>query len=91
MTIVRLLTFGNSMSTPVPDIKANGQDGPINISPGDPVAITISLNAGDKAGQTADWWIAVSTPFASPKDWYTYVHPIGFMLGINLMRSGGVI
>ena len=66
------------------DIKANGQDGPITVPPGDPVAITISLNAGDKAGQNADWWIAVKTPYAPPGDWYTYVHPAGWMPGVNL-------
>ena len=75
---------------PVPDIKANGSDGPITVSPSTPISIAISLNAGDKSGQTADWWIAVSTPFPPPGDWYTYVHPIGFMLGINLCAQAGL-
>ena len=68
------------------DIKANGSDGgPITVSPSTPVSIAISLNVGDKAGQIADWWIAVKTPFAPPAgDWYTYVYPAGWMPGVNL-------
>ena len=87
---LRFFHFGYETGATSLDIKANGQDGPINISPGDPVAITISLDAGDKVGEVADWWIAVSTPFASPKDWYTYVHPIGFMPGVNLCAQTGL-
>ena len=48
-----------------PDIKANGQDGPITVSPTTPLAITISLDSGGDAGQHADWWIVESTPSGS--------------------------
>ena len=67
-----------------PDIKANGQDVPITVSPSDPVSIEISLDPGDKTGQNADWWIAVNTPFASPEDWFSYVYPTGWLPGVNL-------
>ena len=63
---------------PSPDIKANGEDGPVTISSGTPVSIKIGLDPGDKAGQKADWWIAARTPF----DWYTYVHSVGWQPGI---------
>jgi hypothetical protein len=66
------------------DIKANDQAGPIIVTPNDQVSIEISLDPGDKAGQNADWWIAVKTPFAPPGDWCTYVYPTGWLLGINL-------
>jgi hypothetical protein len=66
------------------DIKANGQDGPITVTPSDPVSIEISLNPGHKAGENADWWIVAHTPFAPPSDWYSYVYPAGWMPGINL-------
>lgn len=69
---------------PVPDIKANGQDGAINVGEGTPVSITVGLNPGNYAGQLADWWIAANTPLATPLDWYTYVHPTGWRAGINL-------
>lgn len=65
-------------------VKANGQDGPITVTPSDPVSIEISLDPGYKAGQNADWWIAVKTPFAPPIDWYTYVDLTGWLPGINL-------
>ena len=71
-------------SDPVANIRANGSDGPVTVSSLDQVSINISLDPGDKAGQNADWWIAVSTPFAPPGDWYTYVYPAGWQQGINL-------
>ena len=73
-----------SCGGPVADIKANGSDGPVTVSSSDSVSINIRLDPGDKADQSADWWIAVSTPFAPPGDWYTYVHPYGWWLGSNL-------
>jgi hypothetical protein len=69
---------------PVPDIRANGSDGAITVSPGSPVSISVSLDPGTKAGQDADWWIAASTPFASPADWCSYVYPAGWYPGRNL-------
>jgi len=66
------------------DIKANGQDGPIIVTPNDQISIEISLDPGDKAGQNGDWWIAAKTPFAPPADWCTYVYPIGWLPWINL-------
>jgi PKD repeat protein len=41
---------------PVPDIKANGLDGPLFITPSESVDISISLDPGDMAGVSADWW-----------------------------------
>jgi len=50
------------VQSPVPDIKANGQDGPVSVSSGTPVSITVNLNPGSDAGQNADWWVAEWTP-----------------------------
>ena len=47
---------------PVPDIRANGQDSSITVSPGTPVSITVSLNPDSLSGRAADWWVAVSAP-----------------------------
>ena len=74
-----------------PDIKANGSDGPVVVSQGEFVSIGISLNAGDKAGQNADWWVAVNTPFAPPGDWYTFVYPgLNWLPGVNLCAQTGL-
>ena len=56
---------GGSICTP--DIKANDSDGPITVTPTDPVSIDISLNPGKYVGFKADWWIAVKTPFDPPR------------------------
>lgn len=42
---------------PVPDIKANGQDGPLTVNSNHLVTMTISLEPGINAGKPADWWI----------------------------------
>jgi len=68
----------------VPDIRANGSNGPVTVPAGSPVSVTVSLDPGDCNGLNADWWIAVQTPFAAPLDWYTYVHPTGWQPGVHL-------
>jgi len=73
-----------SIDDPSAIIEANSSDGPVAVTEGTPVSVTISLNPGEYAGYTADWWIAVHTPFAPPGDWYTYVHPTGWRTGVNL-------
>jgi hypothetical protein len=70
---------GPLVAAPIPDIKANSLDGPLTVSPEEPVLVTVSLDPGEEAGEHADWWIAAVTPFG----WYTYVYPT-WLLGINL-------
>ena len=77
-------------SPAAPDIKANSSDSAITVSSGSPVSITIALDSGDEAGQNADWWIAVQTPFSPPEDWYTYVYPTGWQPGLNLCVQTGL-
>jgi hypothetical protein len=56
---------------PIPDIKANGSDGPLTLSSGDMLTISISLDTGAGNGRNADWWILAETPMG----WYYYVYP----------------
>ena len=63
---------------PVPDIKANGQDGSVTLSAGASASITVNLNPGDQAGKNAEWWVAAATPFG----WFSYVYPAGWEPGI---------
>jgi len=64
---------------PAPDIKANGQDGPIIVSSGTPVSVAVTLDPGNWAGREADWWVAAYAPFS----WYTYMYPSGWRPGIH--------
>jgi Leucine-rich repeat (LRR) protein len=57
-----------NLPEPVPDIKANGSDGPVSILEGDPISVTIELDPGDYPGVQADWWVVAGTPFG----WYYY-------------------
>jgi len=62
----------------IPDIKANGSDGPVTITSGTRVPITITLDPGSYAWQNADWWIYVWTP----SGYYSYVVAAGWKPGI---------
>jgi uncharacterized delta-60 repeat protein len=45
-----------------PDVKANGADGVVVVSPGDAIRVTISLDPGPRAGEYAAWWLLAETP-----------------------------
>ncbi|MFC1523282.1 Ig-like domain-containing protein [Thermodesulfobacteriota bacterium] len=62
---------------PVPDIKANGSDGPITITQGDLLTVTVALDPGSQAGEDADWWGILSSPFG----WFYYSLPSGWHRG----------
>jgi hypothetical protein len=66
------------LSTALPDIKVNGQDGPITVSSSSTVLITIGLTAGIQTGTYADWWFVASTPFGL----YSWVYPTGWTTGL---------
>ncbi|MCP4578079.1 MAG: hypothetical protein GY846_17535, partial [Deltaproteobacteria bacterium] len=80
-----------SPTIPTPTIKANSQEDSLIVAQGTPVSITISLAPGDKAGENADWWVAVSTPFASPANWYSCAYPARWMTGINLYKQASLV
>jgi glutamine amidotransferase-like uncharacterized protein len=64
----------------ITDLKANGQDGPITVSTGTPVSITVSLSPGSEIENNADWWIVEITP------WGVYsLTSSGWSPGINLL------
>jgi parallel beta-helix repeat protein len=46
----------------IPDIKANSTDGPVNLTFGDPLSVTIELDPGNYPGVQADWWVLANTP-----------------------------
>jgi hypothetical protein len=67
----------NSAVDPVPDIKANGSDGPITINRSDTLAITVEFDKGSFAGFEADWWLVAMTPLG----WYHYDRDLGWLPG----------
>lgn len=69
---------------PMPDIKANGKSGPLTVSHGTPVSITVSLDPGNRPLKKADWWVVAHTPFVPPNNWYSYVYPKGWQPGIHV-------
>jgi hypothetical protein len=72
---------------PAPDIKANDSDGPLSIDQGDPLRIDVTLDAGNRSGDEADWWLAADTPLG----WYHYDAGAGLWLpGIFAGFQGGL-
>ena len=67
----------------VPDIKANGSDGPLNISRFNNLSITVELDP-DYVDENADWWVLADTPMG----WYHYVLPSGWAPGQNVTHQG---
>ncbi len=53
----------------VPDIDANGSDGPVTIAEGDSLTVTVALDPGSHTGENADWWVYATSPFGTY--WYT--------------------
>ncbi len=79
----KIIVYGaiTDLNPPVPDIKVNGQDGPVTVSVGDSLSVTVGLNAGSRLGQKADWWVyAYTTSF--DRDFFSYVYPTGWIGGI---------
>ncbi len=70
--------WGYPFDTPVIDVKANGGDGPLGVSPTTPVSITISLDAGEWKDRQMDYWLAVGTPWGV----YSLVWGTGWVPGL---------
>lgn len=73
-----------------PGIKADNSDGPVSITSGDAVSITVSLDPGDSAGLNADWWVAYNTSTDMSGTWYSYVYPTGWKEGISPCLQAGL-
>jgi len=54
---------------PVPDIKANGSDGPVTLFQGDLLTVAASLDPVTHEGEKADWWVYAESSFGLY--WYT--------------------
>lgn len=74
-------------TNPIPDIMANGSDGPVTINFGESIKIYLSLIGGNELGSNADWWVLADTPFS----WYFYSLPFfSFKPGLNVTFKGPV-
>ncbi len=59
---------GSACASPAPDIKANGTDGTVTVTPTDNLSVTVALAPGNRSGDDADWWVAADTPLG----WYYF-------------------
>ena len=60
-----------------PDLKLNGMDELTTLTFSSTLTATVQMDAGDQAGEEADWWIAAETPMG----WFYYEFPDGWYLG----------
>ncbi len=76
-------------ANPIPDVKANGSDGPIVIAAGAPLTLSIALNAQDHIGEAATWWILQSSP--SGRIYYYDLLQGGMAEGLSPTWQGGLL
>jgi hypothetical protein len=69
--------YFNTASSPLPDIKANGSDGPITINRSETLSITVEFGSGFLSNNEADWWLVAQTPLG----WYYYYRTSGWLPG----------
>jgi len=55
------------VSTPIPDVKVNGEDDDFSMPQGQTIKFTVSLDPGDYEGATEKWWIFASN---SQQTWW---------------------
>jgi len=53
------------LKEPVPDIKVNGEDGPLSMIAGESANVSIALDPGDWIGERADWWVGIMSPYGT--------------------------
>jgi hypothetical protein len=70
----------------VPDVNANGLDGPVGVIVSDTVSITVSLGPADILNRTAEWWLAAETE----QGLFYYVYPSGWQTGFQAAFIGPV-
>ncbi len=51
-----------AQTAPVPDVKVAGQDGPVIVSPSQPVELTLDVQANDYLGETVDFFLILYSP-----------------------------
>lgn len=61
--------------TPVPDIKINGADGPLTLTKGDQILLSLHLDTNGRS-EPADWWLIGFSPYGTlywtPRTSWTY-------------------
>ncbi len=53
---------GETPVVPVPDVKVNSEDGPMDVPFLDPVRLDLMLSTGSYQGQSADFWVRLTLP-----------------------------
>jgi hypothetical protein len=83
--------YFNKATLPTPNIKANGSDGPITITQGDALLVTVDFDAGIQIGEDADWWVLMKTSDPKPNNWHYFDMPTRtWMIGRSVTRQGSL-
>ena len=58
---------------PVPDVRVNGEDGPLTVPTTEILTLTVSVDPGNMEGVEQDWWLyADFDPPWNPRYWYEH-------------------
>jgi hypothetical protein len=71
----------------IPDIRIDGQDGPLNISSSQSIALTIHLDPMSQAGANHDWWIVAEKAGGATFSW-VYSIPWHWTPGVQRAHAG---
>jgi len=55
-----LVAIGD-IGMPIPDVKVNGQDGPVFVSPLNPIEVSLAMTVDDPVGSVCEWWLGLQS------------------------------
>ena len=88
MIAINSITLSASYAiSPIPDIKANGSDGPVDVTSNDNLSLTVGLDTGSSSGENADWWLVMEAPSGLQ---YYYVNG-DWLPGLSVTYQGPLI
>ncbi|MBI2877425.1 MAG: S8 family serine peptidase [Candidatus Tectomicrobia bacterium] len=80
--------FNAISNIPLPDVKANGADGPIQVAQKDLLTVSLRLAPNLQNGKSVDWWVVATTPLFPPNDLFFYHLTQGWIPGLSVTYQG---
>jgi endoglucanase len=76
---------------PYCDVRVNDADGPVVVTAGERVSVTVRLDTGAHGPRyQADWWMLAQTSFPPPHDWYHFNLVQGWIPGFAVTHQGPI-
>ncbi|MEW6071695.1 MAG: M14 family zinc carboxypeptidase [Planctomycetota bacterium] len=86
-TVVDVTLVPETFNPPDPDIRIDGQDGPLSVPRTQPITLTVSLQANDLVGRPHDWWVKGTNGTVT----YWWYFPSLWLLAPTRCYDGGLM